>query len=201
MYTHQLRAVSYDYPALFWMQSSFADGLRKVFDIGGSVGIKFFAFRGLMRFPADVYWTVEDMPTVVEEGRRFAAMQANSDHLRFTDRLSDGAGCDILFASGSLQYLPQTLMELLLTLEPAPRRIIVNTTPIHHSRSFYTLNNIGTAFCPYHVQSRPEFLGSVTRTGYKLRDHWENAGKSMRIPFAPDHDVEAYSGFCFDRIA
>jgi putative methyltransferase (TIGR04325 family) len=68
-------------------------------------------------------------------------------------------------------------------------------------RSFYTLNNISTAFCPYHVQSRPEFLGSVTRAGYKLRNHWENVGKGMRIPFSPDHDVEAYSGFCFDRVA
>lgn len=200
MYTSQLRTDAYDYPVLFWLERSFAAGMRGVFDVGGSVGIKFFAFRRLIDIPSDALWTVQDMPTVADQGRLFAAQHDVADMLRFTDQFSAGDGFDVLLASGSLQYLPRTLAELLGGLKSPPRRIIVNTTPIHTDLSFFTLNNIGTAFCPYRIQSRGEFLGAVNRAGYKLRDHWENPGKAMHIPFVEGHDVEAYSGFCFDRV-
>jgi putative methyltransferase (TIGR04325 family) len=200
MYAHRLRAIASDYPAFFWLQASFSEGMRKVFDVGGSLGIKFFAFRRLVDLPPGVSWTVEDMPAVVDQGKRFASSQEDVQMLSFTDRFSAGDGCDVLFASGSLQYLPETLADMLGTLKHPPLRLIVNATPIHVDRSFFTLNNIGTAFCPYRVSSRPDFLASLTRAGYRLRDHWENPGKSMRIPFHLEHHVEAYSGFCFDRI-
>jgi len=200
MYNSRLRADAYDYPAMFWLRRSFDEGMRSVFDVGGSVGIKYFAFRRLLDFPSDASWLVEDMPAVVQQGRAFAAGRDDARSLRFTDRFNDGDGAHVLLASGSLQYLPHTLAELLAGLKQPPRRLIVNTTPIHVDRSFFTLNNIGTAFCPYRVQSRGEFLGAVTRAGYKLRDHWDNPGKGMRVPFVDGYDVSAYSGFCFDSI-
>ena len=200
MYMSRLRTDSYDYPVMFWLQRYFNQGMRTVFDVGGSVGIKFFAFRRLVQFPEDI-WLVEDMPTVVNQGRQFAKGHDDAQALRFTDSMADGNGLDIMLCSGSLQYLPQTLPELVAGLRNPPGRLIVNTTPIHSERSFFTLNTIGTAFCPYRVQSRADFLGGMSRAGYKLRDHWENAGKAMRIPFRSEYDVEAYSGFCFERAA
>jgi putative methyltransferase (TIGR04325 family) len=198
MYDSRLRADAYDYPVMLWLQRSFNEGMRRVFDIGGNVGIKFYAFRRLVDFPDDVSWLIEDMPAVIEHGRSLAATRNDSGPLRFTGRHTDGDGAELLLALGSLQYLPLTLAELLADMQHPPLRIIINTTPIHIDRSFFTLNNIGTAFCPYRVQSRGDFLGSISRAGYRLRDHWDNPGKAMHIPFASGYDVDAYSGFCFD---
>ena len=112
--------------------------------------------------------------------------------------IADADGVDIIYASGVLQYLPQTLAEIVAGLKRRPRRIIVNTAAIHPSKSFFTLNSIGTAFCAYRVQSRDEFVAAVIAQGYTLRHEWRNIGKPLRLPFEPGHSLEDYAGFCFD---
>jgi len=188
-----------DYPAMFWLLRSLNDGMRGIFDLGGHTGVKYYAFRRTMNFPKDVQWTVCDVPAVVERGKQMALDRAPEGNLRFTDQYGMASQHDILFASGSLQYLPVTLSDLLKGLETMPERIVVNTTPIHESRSFFTLNSIGTAFCPYRVQAKADFIASVTALGYRKLDEWENVGKGLQIPGHSDHDVAAYSGFCFER--
>lgn len=188
-----------DYPAMFWLLRSLNDGMRTIFDLGGHTGVKYYAFRRTMNFPQDMQWTVCDVPAVVERGKQMALDRAPEGKLRFTDQYSMASRHDILFASGSLQYLPATLSELLTDLDKMPARIVVNTTPIHETRSFFTLNSIGTAFCPYRVQARSAFVASVLGLGYRKIDEWENVGKGLQIPGHSDHDVAAYSGFCFER--
>jgi putative methyltransferase (TIGR04325 family) len=80
-----------------------------------------------------------------------------------------------------------------------PRRIIVNTTPIHEIRTFFTLHSMGTGICPYRVVARSTFVDDLVRLGYKVRHHWRNLNKDMRLPFQRGYDVEHFSGFCFDR--
>ena len=46
----------YDYPALFWIARSFEDGWRSVFDLGGHAGIKYYAFRRVLNYPAGMRW-------------------------------------------------------------------------------------------------------------------------------------------------
>lgn len=190
-----------DYPAMFWLARAMAEGLRSVFDLGGHVGVKYYAFRRVLGYPADLRWTVCDVPAVVKRGREIAAARAPEGCLAFTDRYADASGQDVLFASGSLQYLPKTLAELLSGLGRLPRRLVINGTPIHESRAFFTLNSIGTAFCPYRVQQRKAFVDSILALGYEKRDEWENTGKAMIIPFENGYDVKHYSGFCFDLSA
>ncbi|MCW7536883.1 TIGR04325 family methyltransferase [Aquabacterium sp. A7-Y] len=189
---------SYDYAAMFWLDRSFAEGLRSVFDLGGHVGIKYHAFRPHMAYPQDLRWTVCDVPAVVERGRQIAAAQGHNPQLRFTTDFSEASGTDVLFASGSLQYLPQTLGQLLGQLAALPRRIILNITAVHPTRSYITLNSIGTAFCPYRVVAREELLADFKAHGYLQHDAWENAGKTLVLPFVKGLDLESYSGFCFD---
>lgn len=188
-----------DYPAMFWLLRSLNEGLRTIFDLGGHTGVKYYAFRRTMCFPKDLQWTVCDVPAVVERGKQMAVDRAPEGHLRFTDAYALASRHDVLFASGSLQYLPLTLSDLLKDLDTLPERIVVNTTPIHETRSFFTLNSIGTAFCPYRIQARSDFIASVTALGYRKVDEWENVGKGLHIPGHSDHDVAAYSGFCFER--
>lgn len=198
LYLERLKIDDYDYPAMFWLQRSFGDGLARLADVGGSIGIKYFAFREFMPYPPDLLWRVVDMPAVVQRGREFAASRGAGAALQFTSKMGDVDGVQLMFASGVLQYLPQTLAEILAGLAHKPRRIVVNTTPIHPTKSFHTLNSIGTAFCAYRVQSREEFVGSVTAQGYVLRHEWRNIGKRLRLPFEPGYSLEDYSGFCFD---
>ena len=90
---------------------------------------------------------------------------------------------------GALQYLPQSLPDLLGTLAHKPRRIIINTTPIHPSQSFYTLNSIGTAYCPYRIQAREPLIAAIEGYGYRLKAEWRNIGKQMQIPLEPEHSL------------
>jgi putative methyltransferase (TIGR04325 family) len=198
LYREKLRVDAYDHAAMFWLGQSFADGLTRVTDVGGSIGIKFYAFRTCMRLPESLRWLVVDMPAVAALGRRIADEWNAPPCLEFSSDLRDADGTDVLFCSGSLQYLPESLGEILDAMERRPKRIVVNTTPIHESRSFFTLNSLGTAICPYRVSARAPFVGAVLERGYRLRDEWRNIGKAMHLPFHHGFDVRDYSGFCFD---
>lgn len=81
-----------------------------------------------------------------------------------------------------------------------PRWLLLNGLPLHRQRDFVTLNAIGTAFCPYRVQSRPGLVAELEALGYRKLDAWENEAKPLNVPFHPELSIPAYSGFCFERI-
>ncbi len=199
MYADRLQVDDHDHPAMFWLHEATATGARTICDLGGSIGIKYYAFAPHLRLGPAITWHVVEVPAAVELGRRTALARGVGDQLRFGTDLAVAAGCDVLFASGALQYLPRSLGELLAGLSTLPHRVIVNTTPIHPSRSFFTLNNVGTACCPYRVGAHPDFVASLTGLGYSLRDQWRNLGKRLHLPFEQGLSLEHYSGFCFDR--
>lgn len=199
MYRIPARPDTHDYPALFWLSRAIADGARTVFDIGGHVGIKFYAFRDALRYPADLRWTVCDVPAVVEAGRRIAIERGVAGQLGFTVDHDAVCGVDVLFASGVLQYLPQTLPDWLARLSVPPRQIVVNTAPLHPEREFFTLNSIGTGFCPYRVMHEAALVAGLARLGYRALDRWTNAGKGLVIPFESGYDVPDYRGLTLIR--
>jgi putative methyltransferase (TIGR04325 family) len=162
LYDYRTRIDPHDYPSLYWISRSLDEGMNSVFDVGGAIGIKFIAFREhLKRWPS-LQWLVQDVPAMAEHGRMLALERGDAAQLRFTDCFEDGEGVDLLFASGVLQYLPKTLGELLRSYHKLPRRIVVNTAAIHPAHSFFTVNSIGTAFCPYRVQTQAELVRGLT---------------------------------------
>jgi len=193
------RVQFYDYPALFWLSRAIESDMKRIFDLGGHTGIKYRAFRPLLPRRDELHWRVCDLPAVVERGRELAAGQGDgAPGLDFTSDWHDMDGWDVLFASGSLQYLPDTLEQILGRVDHKPRRIVLNITAVHPTLSYFTLNSIGTAFCAYRVQSHSELVRGMRRHGYLRLDSWENVGKSMSVPFHPEHDLPHYSGFCFE---
>lgn len=200
MYLERLFIDDFDYPALFWLGESLREGMRSIVDVGGAVGIKYFAFRDSLNYPADLHWTVVDVPAVVAEGCRFAAERGVSGQLHFSADLAVADGVDVFYASGALQYLDRSLPEILATCQRRPRRLLINTTPIHDRHAFFTLNSIGTAYCGYRVEAREAFIRGVEAQGYRLRAHWKNVGKKMHIIGKPEYSLDDYSGFVFDRI-
>lgn len=201
LYLKRLQVDDYDYPAMFWLQRSFGDGLRTLVDVGGSIGIKYYAFAEHMPYPSNLCWRVIDMPAVAARGREYAVERGSPPGLEFSSDLAAIDGVDVVFASGALQYLPDTLAEMLARCSRKPSRLVINTTPIHDSRSYFTLNSVGTAFCAYRVQARAAFVEGLVAQGYVLRHQWRNIGKPLRLPFEPGCSLSDYAGFCFDRVS
>ena len=189
----------WDYPALYWIADAFAGGMTSVFDLGGHVGIKYYAFRRVVRYPQGLRWTVCDVASVARAGEDLARQQDALAELAFCTDLRQASGVDLLFISGSLQYLPTTMKEILQALEVRPRRIILNTTAVHERRTMFTLNSIGYGVCPYRTQHHEEVFREIREAGYRRRDMWRNDSKPIRIPFVEGGDAAYYVGCCFDR--
>jgi putative methyltransferase (TIGR04325 family) len=198
LYIRRLYVDEYDYPAMFWVQKSLEEGMNTFVDVGGSIGIKYYAFEKFVPYPKSFLWRVIDVPAAAQKGREFAASRGAGPALEFSDNIADADGVDVFFTSGALQYLPQTLAEILKSFQRLPKRIIINTTPIHARNSYFTLNSIGTAYCAYRVQAHDAFVDSIKACGYRMRHEWQNTGKSLDLPLNPEMSVKHYSGFCFD---
>jgi putative methyltransferase (TIGR04325 family) len=169
-----------DYPVLFWLARVIGPETRRLFDLGGHVGVRFYGFRTRLSLPAHFSWQVMDVPAVVEAGRALASEKAATS-LTFTDRREDLAGADILFATGSLQYLEKPLHEILAPILERPAHVLINQLPMHDGAAFYTLQSIGKAFCPYRIEDRRSLVSGMAALGYEKLDHWRAPDKHCPI--------------------
>lgn len=200
MYRDQLDQIKVsDYPALHWLSRLLAGDCRQVFDLGGHIGLSYYGFRRYLDYPADLQWLVHDVPAVVSAGRDWAVDHDPDGRLAFTDARHDADGSAILFTSGALQYLDYTLPELLQQLQHPPAHVLINIVPMHTSRGYFTLQNIGFAICPYRVAAAPEFVAAMQALGYEIVDRWQSFERHLEVPFAPDCDVDSYHGYYFCR--
>ncbi len=187
------RVVASDYPVMFWLQLVLSS-VTTVLDFGGNVGISYYGFGRLMDFPKSLRWVVYDVPAVVARGREIASGTA-ARGLEFTTDLAELAHADVLLAAGSLQFLEDPLR--LLRSAPLPPRVIVNKLPVYDQPSRVTLQATGTAYCPYHLLNRREFMVAMEDRGYSCVDEWRNYDLRCTVPFHPRHKIDAYSGFYF----
>jgi putative methyltransferase (TIGR04325 family) len=202
LYAERMRkAYATDYPVLFWLQKLLAAGHQRIFDLGGHVGVTYYAYRRYLELPAGLGWQVHDVPAVVDHGRRMAAEHDPEGRLSFCDGFDEADGAPVLVALGSLQYLPDTLPDLLARLAAPPSHLLLNLVPLHEQHDYYTLQSIGTAFCPYRISARGAFVASFEALGYELVDQWENPEKRCDIPFHPDRSLDRYHGLYLRRRA
>jgi putative methyltransferase (TIGR04325 family) len=186
-----------DYPVMFWLEKVIGEGCRKIFDLGGHIGVSYYAYRRHISYPQDLRWTVFDVPAVVAKGREQRQAMDSAGQLDFTKQFEDSLGADVVTAIGSLQYLPDTLAERLKRVDMRPRHLLLSLVPAHLERSCFTLQSIGTAFCPYRIFGMEEFIKSFEAVGYSLVDRWENVEKGCHIPFRPNDSLDRYYGFYF----
>jgi putative methyltransferase (TIGR04325 family) len=191
------KAYSTDYPVMFWLQKLLAEGCTTVFDLGGHIGVSYYAYQRFLSYPAALRWVVHDVTAVLERGRAIAEDEDQHRYLSFSADFNTVDGMEILIALGSLQYLPETLANRLTRLKVLPSHLILNLTPLHDQASYFTLQHVGTALCPYRITAFPAFLQSLQELGYILVDHWENPEKKCEIPFYPDRSLDKYHGFYF----
>ncbi len=184
-----------DYPILYWLSPLLKEN-STVFDFGGNVGISFYSFHKYLEYPAGMVWRVCEVPATAIYGRKLAE-QMKTHGLCFTTEIQDGSGADVLFASGSLQFLEVPLWRSLSKMPSKPRHLLINRTPLCEGRSFATLHNLGPAICVYQIYGRTAFIRAFEELGYSLIDSWETPEFSCIIPFHPERTVKAYSGMYF----
>ena len=200
MYRDQIERLRVsDYPLLYWVTRLLGAGERRVFDLGGHIGISYYGFGRYIDYPVGLHWQVHDVPAVVAAGRDWAEKHDRQRHLEFTDTREDADGQQVLIATGVLQYLEYTLPELLQQLKDPPQHVLVNLTPMHPSQGYFTLQNIGFAICPYRVMAVPEFVAGMQALGYAAIDRWESLERNLRVPFEPACTIDRYYGFYFRR--
>lgn len=194
MYRDRLEDVSLsDYPVLYWLRLLVGNA-NGIFDYGGHVGIKYYSYRKYLPFPAEFVWTVCDVPHVARAGADLARERGEEQRLRFVTDFSEVAGRSILFCSGSLQYIEEHLDLKLERVSNRPPHVVINDAPFGQGPTFFTLNSIGTALCPYKIQNREEFLTGMQRLGYELVDQWTIPNKTCIVPLHPERSVYEYSG-------
>ncbi len=200
MYAERIDSIRVsDYPMVYWLSRLLQAGQRRIFDLGGHIGISYYGFRRHLEYPDDLKWLVHDVPAVVTAGRQRASELDPEQRLSFTESRQAADGHDVLISSGALQYLDYTLSELLEELPDPPRHILVNLTPMHPHRGFFTLQNIGVAICPYRVMATGEFIASIEKLGYSVVDRWESQERGLRVPFSDDLAIDRYTGIYFRR--
>jgi len=190
-----------DYPVLYWVSRLIDEGQRRIFDLGGHIGVAYYAFQRFRPFPGDLRWTVSDLPTTMTAGRAWAQAHDATGQLAFAQDKREASGQDVLLLIGAVQYFDFDFVAWLASLPAPPPHLIVSLTPVHPSRDFHTLQNMGFACVPYHVHAGPAFLEALAGAGYRVVDTWCSEERECRIPFAHDHDVEGYSGFYLQRSA
>jgi putative methyltransferase (TIGR04325 family) len=180
-----------DYPVLFWM-APLLPGARRVFDLGGNIGVAYYAYRRFLTFPEALRWTVCEVPATAEAGRRLAEERGESG-LSFTDDRAAADDCDIYFTAGALQYIEKPLAAILARLSHRPRHIILNRVPLWEGERFVTLQNNGAWTVPYKVDNLETFLLGLAGLGYDLIDHWRIA-RTLEVLTSGEHRVENYHG-------
>ena len=188
-----------DYPVMLWLTKAFTDGARHVLDLGGHIGVSYYAYRNFLDYPAELRWTVYDVPAVLARGRRFAEQHDSDACLGFCEHLHEVDPVDVLLASGSLQYTREHLVEHIDTLNVRPQWVVLSQLPVIETATFYTLQCLGFTYCPYRVQQHAELVEQMHDAGYRVVDHWDNLEKSLELVGYPDLSLDRYRGYCFQR--
>ncbi len=186
-----------DYPMMVWLTKAFAGGVTRVFDLGGHVGISYYAYQPYIQYPEGLRWELHDVPAVAAKGREIAALRDHRKALTFVDDFNYAADAQLLFTSGCLQYLEETLPMKLSRLRMRPEWVLINLIPMHAQHDFWTVQSIQNAFCPYHIQHDATFFRGMEDLGYDTLDRWVNAEKRCEVKFRPEHSVEGYVGAAF----
>ncbi len=194
-FTKMCQLAPWDYPVLFWISSLLPD-INGLVDAGGHMGTKYRAFQPLLPLSTSFRWTVYDLPAIVRAGRSLAEKEGLA-HLHFVDRIEEAGEMPLFLGSGLMQYLDMPLSRLLMTMPSLPRHLILNKVALRKGGSLVTLERIGRSYVPYHMRNEAEFIGDVTRLGYKQVDRWSIPSLSHAIDTHPEMGRSESAGFYF----
>jgi len=181
-----------DYAAFYWLAPLLAKH-STLFDFGGHVGRLYYPFRKYLVFPTDFRWIVCDVPEVVRAGRTLAK-ERGASALEFTTEFRDAEQSEVLFSSGTLQYLEHDFASMLSRLNRRPAHLLINRVPLSNLPTWFTVQDYGPALSPYRIENRAAFIASLERLGYSLVDSWQCYESVCRVLLRPKYRVRSYTG-------
>jgi putative methyltransferase (TIGR04325 family) len=184
-----------EYAVLYWLEQGLSPGAR-VFDFGGHVGVKFYAFRSVGALKHPLTWMVYDLPAVVRAGR-VLAQKKGEQSIRFTEDISDASGADVFLALGSSQFVEAPLYSILEPLSQLPKVVILSKAPMVDGPRYVTLHCSGVAYHPYLIENSIDLITNMERIGYQLLHRWTNNEKECRILNRPDRSIYRYTSLHF----
>jgi putative methyltransferase (TIGR04325 family) len=195
------RVFAYDYPVMWWLDRAFRDGARRVLDIGGSVGVHYYAYRLYMELPPELTWRVVEVPAIVSIGRKLTAERPAAG-LVFTDDLEEAltsTDAEIGISAGALQYIEDARPgDLLERSKERPMHLLLNKLPLYEGDDFVTTQNIGEGcFAPLHVFNGDRMIRAIEERGYTMRDRWAVHERSLYLPGHPERSFPSFTGLYF----
>jgi putative methyltransferase (TIGR04325 family) len=160
-----------DHPILFWL-SQILPNARLVFELGGSIGLGYYAYRKFVSFPPQLRWVICELPEAVQMGEEIA-QERKEAQLFFTEQRTPPGNPDVYATFGALHYIEEPFAEIIRRLPARPPHILVNRVPMCEGPGFITLQNNGSWFCPYKVDNVSDFIRGLHQLGYELVDQWD----------------------------
>ncbi|MEJ8853437.1 methyltransferase, TIGR04325 family [Variovorax robiniae] len=199
------KVYAYDYPVMWWLDRAMRNGATRVLDIGGSVGVHYYAYRRHIEMPADLAWCVVEVPAIAAIGENMATQQGMAQ-LSFTTQLHGALAAsahDVWLSAGAIQYVEDGRPDRLLKSSSArPTHLLLNKVPLYGGEDFVTTQNIGGgAFAPVHIYNRDGFIHDIESQGYTLMDEWTVADRSMSLPGHVDRSIPNFTGLYFVALA
>jgi putative methyltransferase (TIGR04325 family) len=183
-----------DYPIVFWL-SRLVPGARLVFELGGNLGLGFFAYRKYVTYPPELRWIICELPAIVEAGRKLAEDRKETQ-LGFTEQREIDRDPDIYVTFGTLQYIEESFAEVLRKLRVRPPHILITRVPFTTGAPFITLQNNGAWFSPYKVDNISDFIASIEALGYEVVDQWD-IERAVSFLLHPEYQTPRYYGAYF----
>jgi len=173
----------FDWPVIFNLDRAIRDrGAMSIVDVGGHIGVKYYAFRPFLKFPPKFRWSVVDVPAMTSAGHARRQELGAGDELHFHEHAAEVGSADILFCSGSLQYIPAELNALASSFGK-PQTILLNKIPVTSGKACVTLDNLGHARVPYRIYARDELEAQMRDMGYRELARWNIPEMDFSIPF------------------
>lgn len=195
------RVYAFDYPMMFWLRAAYDAGARSILDVGGSIGVHYYAYGRYGVVPGDMTWLVCELPETVRVGARLATAQG-AQSLRFETGLDTIVPeQDVWIFAGILEFLPVTMLPGLFSrASTPPAHILINKIPLHEGPTFVSTQNLGKGnYAPHYVFNREEFTRAIEYFGYQLIDVWDVPERTMELPGAQCFELESYAGLYFRR--
>lgn len=196
------RVFEYDYPVMWRLEHALRHGAKGILDIGGSVGVHYYAYLPYIQQLERQHWQVVEVPAIAAVGRKLAKQNAAKGlcFLEDLDQAVRSAKQDIWLSAGAIQYVEDGRPDLLLRRAGTrPRHVLLNKLPLYDGPDFVTTQNIGDgSYSPLHVYNRQRFVERIQSLGYRLKDEWAVNERSLHLPGHPERCVPTFSGFYFE---